>query len=351
MKTAVLLSGGVDSSVALRLLQEEGHDDLTAFYLKIWLEDELQHLGECPWEEDLAYAREVCEAAGVPLEVVPLQRQYWDRVVSYTIAELKEGRTPSPDIFCNQRVKFGAFLEEAGDSFDRVATGHYARVEEADGLHWLKKGVDPIKDQTYFLCYLDQGQLARCVFPLGALPKNEVRALAERYSLPNSARPDSQGICFLGKISYNDFVRHHLGEKPGDIIRPETGEKLGEHRGFWFHTVGQRRGLGLAGGPWFVSGKDIEENTVYVSHADELPAASRREYRVGEPHWISEAPGEGGLQVKLRHSEQVYDCELSALDDTGFLVRLGSADAGIAAGQFTVFYKDEVSLGAAPILG
>ena len=232
-----------------------------------------------------------------------------------------------------------------------MATGHYARVEEAGGLHWLKKGVDPVKDQTYFLCYLDQGQLARCVFPLGALPKNEVRVLAERYSLPNSARPDSQGICFLGKIRYNDFVRHHLGEKPGDIIRRETGEKLGEHRGFWFHTVGQRRGLGLAGGPWFVSGKDIEDNVVYASHAEELPECSRREYRVGEPHWISEAPGEGGLQVKLRHSEQVYDCELDALEDSGFLVRLAGADAGIAAGQFTVFYKDEVCLGAAPILG
>ncbi|MCH2579719.1 MAG: tRNA 2-thiouridine(34) synthase MnmA [Planctomycetes bacterium] len=351
MTTAVLLSGGVDSSVALRLLQEEGHDDLTAFYLKIWLEDELHYLGECPWEEDLADARAVCDAAGVPLEVVPLQRQYWDRVVSYTIAELKEGRTPSPDIFCNQRVKFGAFLEEAGEGFDRVATGHYARTEEADGLHWLKKGVDPVKDQTYFLCYLDQAQLARCVFPLGALPKNEVRALAERYGLPNSARPDSQGICFLGKISYNDFVRHHLGEKPGDIIRRETGEKLGEHRGFWFHTVGQRRGLGLAQGPWFVSGKDVEENIVYVSHADELPEASRSEYRIGEPHWISAPPGEGSLQVKLRHSEHVYECELSDPGAENVVVRLASTDAGIAAGQFTVFYKGDVGLGAAPILG
>ena len=345
------MSGGVDSSVALRLLQEEGHDDLTAFYLKIWLEDELHYLGECPWEEALAYARAVCDAAGVPLEVVPLQRQYWDRVVSYTIAELKEGRTPSPDIFCNQRVKFGAFLEEAGEGFDRVATGHYARTEEADGLHWLKKGVDPVKDQTYFLCYLDQGQLARCIFPLGALPKNEVRALAERYGLPNSARPDSQGICFLGKISYNDFVRHHLGEKPGDIIRRETGEKLGEHRGFWFHTVGQRRGLGLAQGPWFVSGKDVEENIVYVSHADELPEASRSEYRIGEPHWISAPPGEGSLQVKLRHSEHVYECELSDPGAENVVVRLASTDAGIAAGQFTVFYKGDVCLGAAPILG
>ena len=351
MTTAVLLSGGVDSSVALRLLQEEGHEDLTAFYLKIWLEDELQHLGECPWEEDLAYARAVCDAAGVPLEVVPLQRQYWDRVVSYTIAELKDGRTPSPDIFCNQRVKFGAFLEEVGEDFDRVATGHYARTEEADGLHWLKKGVDPVKDQTYFLCYLDQAQLARCVFPLGALPKNEVRALAERYGLPNSARPDSQGICFLGKISYNDFVRHHLGEKPGDIICRETGEKLGEHRGFWFHTVGQRRGLGLAQGPWFVSGKDVEENIVYVSHADELPEASRSEYRIGDPHWISAPPGSHSLQVKLRHSEHVYDCELSDPGAGDAVVRLADADSGIAAGQFTVFYKGDICLGAAPILG
>ncbi|MCH2584420.1 MAG: tRNA 2-thiouridine(34) synthase MnmA, partial [Planctomycetes bacterium] len=210
---------------------------------------------------------------------------------------------------------------------------------------------DPVKDQTYFLCYLDQGQLARCIFPLGALPKNEVRALAERYGLPNSARPDSQGICFLGKISYNDFVRHHLGEKPGDIIRRETGEKLGEHRGFWFHTVGQRRGLGLAQGPWFVSGKDVEENIVYVSHADELPEASRSEYRIGEPHWISAPPGEGSLQVKLRHSEHVYECELSDPGAENVVVRLASTDAGIAAGQFTVFYKGDVCLGAAPILG
>ena len=178
MTTAVLLSGGVDSSVALRLLQEEGHDDLTAFYLKIWLEDELQHLGECPWEEDLAFAREVCKAAGVPLEVVPLQRQYWDRVVSYTIAELKEGRTPSPDIFCNQRVKFGAFLEEVGDGFDRVATGHYARTEEAGGLHWLKKGVDPVKDQTYFLWGIPRSALDRLLLPMGELTKPEVRAAA-----------------------------------------------------------------------------------------------------------------------------------------------------------------------------
>ena len=351
MTTAVLLSGGVDSSVALRLLQEEGHDDLTAFYLKIWLEDELQHLGECPWEEDLAFAREVCKAAGVPLEVVPLQRQYWDRVVSYTIAELKEGRTPSPDIFCNQRVKFGAFLEEVGEGFDRVASGHYARTEEAGGLHWLKKGVDPVKDQTYFLCYLDQAQLSRCIFPLGALPKLEVRTLAERYGLPNSSRPDSQGICFLGKISYNDFVRHHLGEKPGAIIRRDTGEQLGEHRGFWFHTVGQRRGLGLAGGPWFVCGKDTAENIVYVSHGDGLVEASRQEYRVGEAHWISEAPAEGPLQVKLRHSPEVYDCELTRTEGQDSVVRLEGADAGIAAGQFTVFYKGDVCLGAAPILG
>ena len=198
---------------------------------------------------------------------------------------------------------------------------------------------------------LAQEQLSRCIFPLGALPKLEVRTLAERYGLPNSSRPDSQGICFLGKISYNDFVRHHLGEKPGDIIRRETGEKLGEHRGFWFHTVGQRRGLGLAQGPWFVSGKDVEENIVYVSHADALPEASRSEYRIGEPHWISAPPGEGSLQVKLRHSEQVYDCELSGPGPGDAVVRLADADAGIAAGQFTVFYKGDVCLGAAPILG
>ena len=234
---------------------------------------------------------------------------------------------------------------------DQVASGHYARVvSDTHGAH-LHRAPDPVKDQTYFLSQLTQQQLEKIRFPIGDLTKAQVRQKASDFALPARDRKDSQGICFLGKISYNDFVRHHLGEKPGDIICRETGEKLGEHRGFWFHTVGQRRGLGLAQGPWFVSGKDVEENIVYVSHADELPEASRSEYRIGDPHWISAPPGSRSLQVKLRHSEHVYDCELSDPGAGDAVVRLADADSGIAAGQFTVFYKGDICLGAAPILG
>ena len=164
MKVAVLLSGGVDSSVALRLLKDEGHD-ITAFYLKIWLQDEFSFLGECPWEEDLKYARGVCEQANVPLEVIPLQTEYWDNVVSYTITEIKEGRTPNPDIFCNSLIKFGEFYDKIDSSFEKVASGHYANVEEVDGKYILKTSPDPIKDQTYFLAYLTQAQLSRALFP------------------------------------------------------------------------------------------------------------------------------------------------------------------------------------------
>ena len=241
MKIAVLLSGGVDSSVALCLLKEEGHD-LTAFYLKVWLEDELAYLGECPWEEDLELARAVCDRFDVPLEVRSLQKEYWDRVVQYTIDELRAGRTPSPDIFCNQRIKFGAFSDEIDASFERVATGHYARLEPANGGVLLKKGVDPVKDQTYFLSHMFQEQLKRASFPIGALQKSDVRQRAAALHLPNQARRDSQGICFLGKIKYSEFVRHHLGEREGDIRELGSGKVLGTHRGYWFHTIGQRQG-------------------------------------------------------------------------------------------------------------
>jgi tRNA-specific 2-thiouridylase len=205
MKIAVLLSGGVDSSVALRLLKEQGHD-LTAFYLKIWLQDEFSFLGECPWEEDLKFARSVCEQAGVPLEVISLQTEYWDSVVSYTIDEIKEGRTPNPDIFCNSLIKFGKFYERIDASFEKVASGHYAFVEKVNDKFLLKKSPDPVKDQTYFLAYLNQKLLARALFPIGNYKTVEIRVLAETFDLPNIERRDSQGICFLGLIKFNDFI-------------------------------------------------------------------------------------------------------------------------------------------------
>ena len=351
MKIAALVSGGVDSSVVLGMLAREGTHDITAFYLKIWLEDELHFLGECPWEEDLKYVRAVCDQLNIPLKVVPLQREYNERVVSYTIAELKAGRTPSPDIFCNQRIKFGAFLDHIDDSYDRIATGHYASTKIVDGRAVLCQAADPVKDQTYFLSHLSQEQLARCLFPLGPLPKSDVRAIANDMGLATKDRPDSQGICFLGKIKYNDFVKFHLGEHAGDIREWESGKLLGKHLGLWFHTYGQRKGLKLHGGPWFVVDKDMATNTVYVSHHDLLVDMARREYIATEVNWLAGEPKSRSLAVKLRHGPNKVACELIPLTDSprSYHVHLMSADAGLADGQFSVFYENEICLGAGKI--
>ena len=349
MKIAVLISGGVDSSVALRLLKDEGHD-ITAFYLKIWLEDELSYLGQCPWEDDLKYVEKVCEDAKVPLEVVSMQKEYWDTVVKYTIDECKAGRTPNPDIFCNQRVKFGHFYNKIDKSFDKVATGHYAQVEEKDGLFYLKTSPDEIKDQTYFLSYLSQQQLSRALFPIGKYEKSEVRELAKKYNLPNKDRKDSQGICFLGKIPYREFIKQHLGENPGDFVEEKTGKKLGEHKGHWFYTIGQRFGLGLSGGPWFVVSKDLKKNIIYLANGYEPEEVYCDEFDAVGMNWISPVETRliAFLQVKIRHGKFSHPCMIE-LDGEKIHVKLKKPVHGVAPGQFAVFYDGGYCLGGGVI--
>jgi len=349
VKIAVLLSGGVDSSVALKLVAEAGHRDITAFYLKIWLEDELAYLGNCPWEDDLKYARAVCEQAGVPLTVLSLQSEYHQRVVAAAVEELRIGRTPSPDIWCNQRIKFGLFFDKIDPGFDRLVSGHYAQIEDRDGECVLKRSPDPVKDQTYFLYALNQEQLRRLWFPIGHLRKGEVRRLASERNLPNRDRKDSQGICFLGKIKYPEFVRHHLGERTGEIIEFETGRTLAEHRGFWFYTIGQRKGIGLAGGPWYVVKKDVAANRVYVSHSDRYLNHARRQFTVGTVNWITGEPARLQLQAKVRHGPRLTDCELRSVDRDRWEVTLTEADQGIAPGQSAVFYDGEFCVGGGVI--
>jgi tRNA-5-taurinomethyluridine 2-sulfurtransferase len=350
MKAAVLLSGGVDSAAALNLLKENGNE-ITAFYLKIWLQDEFSFLGECPWEEDLEFADAVCRQAGVPLEVLSLQTEYWDSVVSYTIAEIKEGRTPNPDIFCNSLIKFGQFYEKIDPSFEKVASGHYAKVEfdAGSGKYLLKKSPDLIKDQTYFLAYLTQKQLSRALFPIGSFTKKEIREKAEALNLPNKNRKDSQGICFLGQIKFNDFIKHHLGEVEGDIIEFETSKKIGKHKGYYFYTIGQRSGLGLGGGPWYVVKKDVENNLIYISK-ENLASRSRNKFNVTNFNWIAgEKPGEENLSVKIRHGAKIFRCKIEYTDSNSASVILDEPDQGIAPGQFAVFYNDDVCLGGAVI--
>lgn len=379
MKIAVLLSGGVDSSVALHQVKTHGFTDITAYYLKIWLEDDVSFLGECPWEEDLSYAREVCRQAGVELRVLPLQLEYYDKVVSYALAELKKGRTPSPDIFCNQRIKFGAFFDAVDEDYDLVVTGHYADVRtEDDGLHHLYQAPDGVKDQSYFLSHLSQEQVAKLWFPLGNMQKPRVRELAESLDLPNKARKDSQGICFLGKIKYPDFVRHYLGEKEGAIVRRENGEQLGTHKGFWFHTIGQRTGLGLGNGPWYVVDKDSEQNIVYVSHKTDIENAFYRQFICTELTWIAGRPPEWlgdprlrsgdprTLRLKLRHGPKMTECRVrlagrEELEQSGLrgpdladsqprlMVEMTEGDKGLAPGQFAVFYLDDECIGSGKI--
>ncbi|KAJ9164361.1 hypothetical protein P3X46_023944 [Hevea brasiliensis] len=363
LRVAVLLSGGVDSSVALHLLHAAGHR-CTAFYLKIWFQEDFENFwSECPWEEDLEYAKAVCDQVDVPLEVVHLTDEYWKYVVSYIIEEYRCGRTPNPDVLCNTRIKFGAFMDAINSmEFDFVASGHYANVihPSADQINKpsvLELSKDMVKDQTYFLSHLSQTQLKRLIFPLGGMLKDEVRKLATQFDLPNKDRKDSQGICFLGKIKFSEFVARHIGEMEGIILEAETGDFLGSHRGFWFYTIGQRQGLRLPGGPWYVVEKDVKNNVVFVSRNYFSFDKRRRLFRVGSLRWFSGLPPEKmhKLQCKVRHGPGFYDCSVEiqpgevGSEDVA-VVHLFEDDQGLAAGQFAAFYQGRTCIGSGVIL-
>uniref|UniRef100_A0A7N0UFH8 tRNA-5-taurinomethyluridine 2-sulfurtransferase n=1 Tax=Kalanchoe fedtschenkoi TaxID=63787 RepID=A0A7N0UFH8_KALFE len=363
LKIAVLVSGGVDSSVALRLLHAAGHS-CTAFYLKIWFQEDFENFwSECPWDEDLKYAKAVCDQVNVPLEVVHLTDEYWNNVVSYIIQEYQCGRTPNPDVLCNTRIKFGAFMDAISSmNFDYVASGHYAKVVHPSVDHYDKPSVlelsmDMVKDQTYFLSHLSQAQLKRLIFPLGGIPKNEVRELATKFDLPNKNRKDSQGICFLGKIKFSEFVARHIGEMEGLILEAETGDFLGKHRGFWFYTIGQRQGLRLPGGPWYVVEKDIDNNVVFVSRNYFSVDKRRRTFRVGSLNWVTGVAPDltNQLQCKIRHGPGFYSCKIitengESSSDNVAVVHLSEDDQGLAAGQFAAFYIDSCCVGSGVIL-
>jgi tRNA-specific 2-thiouridylase len=275
-------------------------------------------------------------------------------VVAYALREIRAGRTPNSDLLCNSKIKFGRFFEKIGSGYDLVASGHYAGKTLLDGREYLTRAKDPLKDQTYFLAHLDYRQLQQAIFPLGPYLKTEVRALAREFALPNQSRRDSQGICFLGQIKYHDFVRYHLGEKAGDLINFETGERVGRHRGYWFYTIGQRRGIELSGGPWYVVKKDVQNNLVYISNSYHDPSKKRDSFSLTDLHWISGPPTAGqlaSLQVKIRHGERSYRARLQTVSDREVTVWIEGNDQGFAAGQFAVFYSGELCMGCGTILG
>lgn len=346
-RIAMLVSGGVDSAVALDLLVRAGHD-LTLFYIRIGRDDDS---GDCNADEEIELCTLLAKRYSLPLRVVELHEEYWQHVMSYALQTVREGRTPHPDMMCNKLIKFGFFEERWGRDFDYTATGHYASVIERAGRKWLGTAVDPVKDQTDFLARLSYRQLDHILFPLGGYPKEEVRHIASELKLPNATRKDSQGICFLGKIDYAEFLRRHLGEKPGAVVEIETGRKVGEHRGYWFYTIGQRKGLGLSGGPWFVVRKNLRTNTIYVSNGYDTPRQYGKTLTLAEPTWITAVPDlSEPMQIafKNRHTPHFTKATLSAASDGNLLVESAEPIQGIAPGQFGIIYTPdrEICLGS-----
>ncbi len=346
MNIAVLISGGVDSAVVVHQLMEKGEDDLHLFYIRIGMDNDE---GDCSAEEDIEMCSLIAKRYGLPLEVVSLHEEYWDHVMEYALRTVRAGLTPNPDMMCNRMIKFGFFEQRWGKDFDMTATGHYATTRVVDGVKYLATAVDPVKDQTDFLAQITYEQLLHVMFPIGNLPKEEVRRIAENAHLPNAYRRDSQGICFLGQIDYNDFIRRHLGERPGPIIELETGRKLGEHRGYWFHTIGQRKGLGLSGGPWYVVRKNVEENVIYVSNGYGTAKQYGRTLNLDEMHFISGNPWQGvegpvDIMFKNRHTPHIMRGKFTRLDDRRWVIESEEDVQGIAPGQFAVIYDEKGQL-------
>ncbi len=342
MRIAVLISGGVDSAVVVDTLFRQGHD-LHLFYIRIGMDN---GEGDCSAEEDIEMCSLIARKYGLPLKVVSLHEEYWNHVMAYTLRTVKEGLTPHPDMMCNKLIKFGFFEQRWGKDFDKTATGHYASIVEKDGKYFLATAADPVKDQTDFLAQISYDQLSHIMFPLGELPKAEVRSRAAEAKLPNASRKDSQGICFLGKIDYSDFIERHLGTKEGPVIEIETGKKIGTHKGYWFYTIGQRKGLGLSGGPWYVVKKNVRDNVIYVSNGFDTRRQYGREIPVEEMHWITESPFRDGstcerIAFKPRHSPEFYDGTISIKKDGSCTVTSDSDIQGIAPGQFAIIYSPD----------
>jgi tRNA-specific 2-thiouridylase len=340
MDIAALVSGGVDSSVAVHLLKEAGYEPVI-FYIRIGMEERDGYVG-CPAEEDMEITAFVAKKYGCRFETVSLHEEYWEKVVGYTIESVKRGLTPNPDVMCNKYIKFGCFEDRWGRDFDRIATGHYATTTETGGKVWLSTARDALKDQTDFLGQITHLQVAKLMFPIGKLLKSEVREIAAAQGLPSAHRKDSQGICFLGKINYNDFIERYLGCQPGKIIEWETGRTVGTHNGYWFHTIGQRKGLGLSGGPWFVIQKDIEQNIIYVSNGYDPKTQYGKTILMQGFHFITEDPwgmfeGERDISFKIRHTPDFTPGRLSRTGDL-YCIESDREIQGIAPGQFAVVY-------------
>lgn len=356
-KTRVVIgmSGGVDSSVAALLLKQQGYD-VIGLFMKNW--DDTDENGFCTATEDYKDVALVAEQIGIPYYSVNFEKEYWDRVFEYFLEEYRKGRTPNPDVMCNKEVKFKAFLDYALDlGADYVAMGHYARVQrDADGTVHLLRGVDQNKDQTYFLNQLSQEQLQRSLFPLGHLQKNEVREIAEKAGLATAKKKDSTGVCFIGERNFNEFLSNYLPNQPGKMMTLD-GEEKGNHAGLMYYTIGQRQGLGIGGGgesndPWFVIGKDLETQTLYVGQGFHHPNLYSDYLEASDLHFTVEGsmPREFSCTAKFRYRQKDTEVNVT-LDETGTkaTVHFNEPVRAITPGQAVVFYDGEECLGGGMI--
>lgn len=394
MKRAVVgLSGGVDSSVAAYLLQEQGYE-VIGLFMRNWVDETVTLHNECPWVEDSNDAMMVAEKLGIPFQVIDLSAEYKERIVDYMFAEYKAGRTPNPDVLCNREIKFDIFLDTALKlGADFVATGHYCRKGELEvkgkPVYQLLAGADQNKDQSYFLCQLNQAQLAKALFPIGELQKSEVRAIAKKLDLVTADKKDSQGLCFIGKVSLPDFLQQQLKPKKGDVIEiaadaeiyanpvlangendrsladlaapyvynTSMGKNLGQHRGAHYFTNGQRRGLQIGGSPkpLFVLATDVVENVIYVGQGEDHPGLYRSALFVGEgdEHWLREdlklnVGEEADYLVRIRYRQRLEKATLCKTE-SGLYIVFDEPQKAIAAGQFAAWYLQDELIGSGVI--
>lgn len=344
------MSGGVDSSVSAYLLKEQGYQ-VEGLFMKNWEEDDTDEY--CSAAEDLADAQAVCDKLGIKLRTVNFAAEYWDRVFEYFLEEYKAGRTPNPDIMCNKEIKFKAFLDYAQLlGADYIATGHYVRRGQAHGKATLLRGLDRNKDQSYFLYAVSHEKIAKTLFPVGEIEKPEVRKIAEEQGLVTAKKKDSTGICFIGERKFTDFLQQYLPAQPGNIETPE-GEVVGKHNGLMYHTLGQRKGLGIGGrqdaseDPWFTLDKDLERNVLIVGQGHEHPLLMSHGLVADKLDWVADkAPSdEFRCTAKTRYRQEDVPCLVKRLNDTEWLVEFDDKQRAVTPGQSVVFYQDEVCLG------